>query len=638
MSLSEATIDQLKGLLSKATALVFVDGRPVGAAFFISDNLLLTCEHVVTTREVATTHETVEIQPIGRERRSAEVVSTDGADLALLRSHWDQGEPSPCVVLNPTLDQGDCFVASFPREDGLSPGLEIFDVKAHPRKDLIGGDQILEIEAGKTITWGMSGGPVVSARSGAVIGIVRSSKDPVDSLGGGAVPISRAAEAFGQIAEVLRKSTLAMVPWRNALGRDNWQRLGRSWNIEECIDLRVSGKRHRWLISMDQAAGPGLDRTGPDLGEGVAEALFHWAQRRRIRDVDEVALLGPLLANALFPQGMADHLSLVSQADRILVRLHVERGNDLADIPWELAAVPREKDRFLAADQRFRFARVVDEPSIPTTPAAPKSPANVTVLAAVAQPARWKYPEVHGRYGSNPYAWPEAARICARLRESIERSGFTVDLHESPQPSNVLDALEASARQSRPYDVLHYMGTGQRGPDGKALIAFVDDEGGEAWEDARSILDTAARTGVRLVVLELLLPPEGQDYEPLTHRALYDVVGGSVNAAVLTHLPVHPLQCQKFNGKFYEVLRSGESVETAVQLGRYKLKYDRPVEDAAGFGWFTIVTGPQSDICLVSRRPEDPTMSGARQPSAADRAADQIGEPLARRPSDVLHR
>src|ERR1019366_8860389 len=108
------------------------------------------------------------------------------------------------------------------------------------------------------------------------------------------------------------------------------QRLGRSWNIEECIDLRVSGKRHRWLISMAQAAGPGLDRTGPDLGEGVAEALFHWAQRRRIRDVDEVALPGPLLANALFPQRMADHLSLVSQADRILVRLHVEVTKQLA--------------------------------------------------------------------------------------------------------------------------------------------------------------------------------------------------------------------------------------------------------------------------------------------------------------------
>src|ERR1035441_8514653 len=148
MSLPEATIDQLKGLLSKATALVFVDGRPVGAAFFISDNLLLTCEHVVTTREVATTHETVEIQPIGRERRSAEVVSTDGADLALLRSHWDQGEPSPCVVLNPTLDQGPtgwsfpCAAGALPprpdRGTDRSPGVCYILRLPHPTGTLLG--------------------------------------------------------------------------------------------------------------------------------------------------------------------------------------------------------------------------------------------------------------------------------------------------------------------------------------------------------------------------------------------------------------------------------------------------------------------------------------------------------------------
>jgi len=56
MSLSEDTIKlspdairRLKELLRDATALVFVDDRPVGSAFFISDDLLLTCEHVLPT-------------------------------------------------------------------------------------------------------------------------------------------------------------------------------------------------------------------------------------------------------------------------------------------------------------------------------------------------------------------------------------------------------------------------------------------------------------------------------------------------------------------------------------------------------------------------------------------------------------
>ncbi len=619
-------IEDLKEVARKATALVIVDDRPVGAAFFISEDLLLTCRHVAMQK-------TVKIKPYGgRPCRSADVIGTDDADLALLSTHPLEGEQPVCVVLDQALHQGDCFVAGFPREDDLEPGSEVFDVQAYPRRDLKGKDQVLEIEPGKTITWGMSGGPVVSLRSGAVIAIIRTSKDPVNALGGGATPVSRAVAAFPQVAELLPKSTLAMVSWRDALGRDNWQLLGKSWSIEEYIDLRISGKRSRWQVSLDQGAFPGLTLTGPDLGEDVAEAIFRWAQRRLIRGVDEVALLGRLLASGLFPQSIADRLSSVSKADIIFVRLHVERGNELGEIPWELAAVPREEKRFLAADDKFRFARVEDKPAIPVTPAAPKSsPGNVKVLAVIAQPAHWTFPAIYRPFGDEPHVWPSAADTCKRLREIIESNGFTVDLDESPQPGNVLEALQASAESGRPYDVLHYVGFGQRAADDKALITFVDDYGGSAWEDAPGMLKKVARTGVRLIILEAMLPPERVDFQPLTYRALYDAVGGSVSATVLTNLPVHPDQCQKFNDTFYRVLKDGESVETAVQLARRKLMYDKPVEDASGFGWFTVVTGPQSDVCLVSRRPEDPAVSGVPHLDTADRAADAADQPVERR-------
>jgi hypothetical protein len=631
MSLSEDTIKagpdtirRLKELLRDATALVFVDDRPIGTAFFISDDLLLTCEHV-------TTDSVVTIQLVGRPSRlEAKVIASDTSDLALLRSRRVDDEPPTCVVLGRTLhqDDRDCFVAGFPREEGQPPGLEIFDVQAHPRTDLGGADQLLQIEAGKIVTWAMSGGPVVSTRSGAVIGIIRTSKDPTDALGGGAIPISRAGAAFGEVAQIMTQTIPAMVPWRNALGRDHWQQLGKqSWDTEEHIDLWVSGGRKSWLISLAQAAGSGPARTGLDLGEEVAVAIFHWAQRRQTRGPDEVELLGRLLASALFPQPTAQHLSVARHTDRIVVRLHVEQRNDLADIPWELAAlpggrpaVPGQKGRFLATDPQFRFVRV-DDAAGSRIPAAPKLASSIKVLAAVAQPARWRFPEVHGTYNSEPYEWPDARKMADRLRDVITRNEFKAEVHFSPRYSDVRNALTAMADAGKPYDVLHYMGTGQCGRNDEAVITFVDDDDGESWEDLSNVLETASRTGVRLVVIELMLPPTGRNFQPLTLRTLGHVVGGCVSAAVLTNLPVHPNQCKMFNDKFYDELKSGESVAAAVQRARNKIMYDKPVEDAAGFGWFTIVTGPQSDFSLVSLQPKDPTMSGAQQ-TTTDHAAD----------------
>jgi len=630
MSLSEVAIKRLKDLAGDATALVFVEEKPVGSAFFIADDLLLTCAHVATQSAVT-------IQLVGGQPCPADVIATDPSDLALLRCHRAEGEPPTCVVMDRTLHPGYCFVAGFPREDDKPPAQEVFDVRVHPRVDMSGGDQVLEIEAGKVVTWGMSGGPVVSKESGAVIGIIRESKDPTDALGGGAIPVSRAAAVFERVARLLAEPVPGMIPWRDALGRDRWQQLGkRSWDVDQHIDLRVGGRRNRWLISLVQGAGPGLDRTGLDLGEGVAEAIFHWAQRRHTRGVDEVALLGRLLASAIFPQNVAQHLRVATHADSIVVCLHVERGNDLADIPWELAAVPGEKGRFLAADPQFRFVRVQED--APVTPFAPKTPASLTVLAVVAQPGHWDFPEVHGVRDLDPYVWPDAAKMSARLSDAIRDNGFKADVPPSLRYSDVRNALAFNADHDRPYEVLHYMGTGLWGQDGKAYIAFVDAEGGASWEDVSNVLDTASRNGVRLVVLELMLPPVGRNYQPLTLRALGDVVGGSVNAAVITNLPVHPLQCHAFNDKFYQELTSGGSVAAAVQLARNKVMYDKPVEDAAGFGWFTVVTGPQSDVSLVSRPPRDPTMSGARQLAAADRGGDTSGEPPASGNGDVLHR
>jgi hypothetical protein len=65
---------------------------------------------------------------------------------------------------------------------------------------------------------------------------------------------------------------------------------------------------------------------------------------------------------------------------------------------------------------------------------------------------------------------------------------------------------------------------------------------------------------------------------------------------------VHPRQFNRFNRAFYERLEQGDTVETAMQFGRRMLEQNTVIEDAAGFGWFTLVTGPRSEIRLVPQR------------------------------------
>lgn len=609
MELSEDVLKRLGELVAETTALVYVDGEPNGTAFFITEDLLLTCEHVVPEDKVT-------IQPYLRKSRPAEVVrrAEGDIDLALLRSPPDSDEPSPCVVLGEGVDSYECLVAGYPVLKGTAPGYEPRAIRVHWRTDpATGSPQILVIDPGQIITGGMSGSPVISTATGTVVAIVRTSRDTQDALGGGAIPVSVAAEAFPhEVGGALDGETWAMIRWRNALGRDNWQRLGRSWPTANRVDLWIKGDHLHWDVRLLPAGGHDIPHKGPDLYDGIAKAIFLWAQRRHVRGTDEVRLLGQLLARALFPSDIPPELRALTAADSLLVCLHVEKpGNNLADIPWELAADPFSDDleRFLATDGPFQFIRITADHAEQVPGPVPKPPDNVRVLTVVAQPADWVHPDIPTPSGGR-HPWPDAKAIRARLEAAIHRSGLDVTPLAPATRGNMQDELRA-----RTYDVLHYMGTGRKA-DGRPEILFVDDSEPESeleeWADVHSVLTDAARAGVRFVVLELMLPPEDKDFQQLTCSTFGDVVTGTVMAVVLTNLPVYPDQCQVFDREFYRSLGGGASIEEAVQEARCKLKADKPTGDAAGFGWFTVVTGRQTGIRLAAPELRDPNVPSPR--------------------------
>jgi hypothetical protein len=597
-----AVLSRLKTHLKLCTALVLIDGKPTGTAFFITDSLLLTCRHVVKDSTG------VAIQPQTRAPRGAQVVVPSGQehdlDLVLLVTTPVPGEqPQPCVLLDEQLDEGDYYIAGYPREDGQEAGLEVFKLEGHPRDATSGAVQQLQLEAGKQVTWGMSGGPVLSASACAVTAIVRSSKDPAGALGGGAIPISRAAEAFDQVRQAMTEPPLAVRDWRDAIGKDLWQRLGRTWDMPARIDLRVQGARHKWCITTDPAIGQQEYVTLDQLGDDVTEAMFRWAQRRRVSVTEEVELLGRLLAKAIFPGAVASYFSTLSNADEVLVRLHIDPETELADIPWELAAVPSRAKAFLAADPQYRFVRIVDSAAAAAPPPAQSRP--IQALALVGLPERWIFPTVY-RENRNVYEWPKTDEICRNLEKHIAGAGFAVSVIDTPNLYDVRDILKPISKQAEEqerFDILHYVGVGRIGKDGKAELCMIHpEERDEQWTDVEEVLDLAADHGVRLAVLEFVMPPPHQAAEAVTPSSLGDVLRGSIDAVVYTRFPVHPRQFQSFNSPFYQHLGDGQAVETAVQQGRSALEQWKPIEDAACFGWFALSTGPKSDIRLTRPR------------------------------------
>jgi hypothetical protein len=421
-------------------------------------------------------------------------------------------------------------------------------------------------------------------------------------LGGHAIPISRAANEFEQVRDLMREPPLAVKTWRDTLGREHWQRLGQIWDMPRVIDLLVTGEHSHWCISVDSPNASGEDINGSNLGDELTEAMFHWALGRRLSADAEVKLLGQLLARALFPAGAASKLSLLNNADEILIRLRVAQDSDLIDIPWELAAVPHGVDRFLAADDQFRLVRVVDSDSLAGPPDSGKL--EIRVLNVFGLP----------KFGPWDNSWNEKLDYLeAKMDDALADNSYRMKRLPYATPFDLKQTLQRDER----YDVLHYIGLGKI--DGEtAKVCMVDDDNFGEAQDLKILLDSAEKFGIRLVILEFLGRVDGHE-DPIGPKALGDRLPGSIEAIILTRFPLLPAQLQAFNKTFYGHLITGCSVEAAVQQARSALLHR--VDDAAGFGCVTLVTGTHPNIRLVPQRLSLPKTPRTSQPRHGEASA-----------------
>jgi hypothetical protein len=571
-----------------------------GTGFFIDETLLLTCAHVLEVEE----GEELSIQPYGRKPRPGTVVTRlddEAVDLALIETAVDQ-EPQPSVLLDRRLGESiEYYAVGYLREKlRRSVGIEEISLTGHKRIPSEGGEaEYLMLDPGRgSIKPGLSGGGVLSSRTGAVAALVQYSEAESGVEGGAAIPVSRAAEHLVAVKELLEDPPFSTRRWREALGEEAWRELGKPLKRQAHLDLYLSGTSSSWQVKVEDQEHP---LTVKDLPDEVSEALFQWAQRRYVRNASDVEFLGKLLARAVFPEAMEPALRKACSNDELLIRLHVDPDSELFDIPWEIATVQLEEENGHAgAHERLRLARVSSHDRSPADPVKE----GARVIAAVVQPADQQAQMPTFMYGEKKIKWPDEGQILERLRSAVARTRFVVEPLADPKPVTMRTTLTETPPAGTTNTVVHYIGRGEmRGEE--ARIALADDEGDVEWHPADDFFGWVGDSGARLLVVEFTLPPLGFDPEVIAPRTFLQALCGSVEAVLFTRFPMHPRHLLAFNDVLYAQLDAGEPIESAVQHARNETYVNRYLGAVAEFGWFTLITGQSAGMRVVEQGPQE---------------------------------
>lgn len=617
MALPEEVLTGLKDLLRECCARVsqLNGGLPAGAAFFVSDTLLVTNRHVVGEHSGEGPH--VLVHPYGAPAPLEGTVLPPSdldpeLDIALVRVAPDSGRPA--LLVHAAVSDGDCVIAGYPKENfytELRPGSELSPpASGQLRLDNVTKEVQLLRLTGLQIRPGHSGGPVLHAPTGAVVAVTVFSEDPTTDLGGAALPLQRAFAGYPQLRAIAADAPVATRRHREILGRTGWEALGQVWNTKEQLDIHLTGTRSCWRISLrGQEEGP--PRFARDLGDDMSEVIVQWARNSGRRDEPEVLLLGRLLSGALFSPEIAGQLPEAAKTDDdpVLVRLHLDPSGPLAELPWELATVPGDDTHFLSATEGYAFVRV--NAALPSDPLAVEQPyasqprartGQASVLEIVVQPRddpnRW--PQV--MEGGTPRPWPVSSDIVSQLEarlHAVQGPQQRLFQPEAPLVNPAFYDLKRRAEKG-PVDVVHYVGFGYQEPEDDRrsplertwiALAGTSPDVMKAYR-ATEVLKELGRLRPQLLVMEFGTPrldwPIGR-YQPIGPALLGGVDLAHAEAMICTR-PVHPLQYDRFNDLLYGLLGEGRTIEDAVQRARAALQAESPV-DYAGFGWFAVTTG-----------------------------------------------
>lgn len=202
---------RLVELLIECTARIGSAGHG-GTGFFVSPHTLLTCAHVVRGRQ---RNDLIGITWATRPLSATVAEVLDDLDLAVLTVDFDS---HPCVLLSTGWDlDAPVFGYGYPVRDGTVRGDSIKpDLEGETHPDPNRRDRGLLKLAHTQVEPGFSGAPLLDRSQGAVIGIVKSTRNRNSDLGGRAIPWSVAAASLPRLAKANRAFHERDLRWRTA--------------------------------------------------------------------------------------------------------------------------------------------------------------------------------------------------------------------------------------------------------------------------------------------------------------------------------------------------------------------------------------------------------------------------------------
>jgi hypothetical protein len=297
-------------------------------------------------------------------------------------------------------------------------------------------------------------------------------------------------------------------------------------------------------------------------------------QKPKIIKREQLELFGAFLYRMLFGGDVGAFferkLANLQEGERLRVQLSFqEQAADLASVPWEYLYYPDTETRrgfFFATSVNLVLSRYMPLTTARQNLAPAQGPLCMLIVSCK--------PKNLGPVLSES--------VIEAVQKLGERYPFKIDILHKPTLESFLETLQAT----KPH-VVHYIGHGNFDKtSGRGAIALLTEDELSRWVEDREFTDyfLQMRQVPRLVFLHLC---EGaaNDFTANFGGLAPQLIRANIQAVVGMQYPISNRAAISFSRAFYRELIKGEPVDSAVQIGRWRITTEDPnAYDSRDFG------------------------------------------------------